>query len=175
MFVRRLVTGVRSSCEASATSWRCACTEASSALIERSERVEHGVEAAAPAARSRPPDGLDPPAEVLRRADVLGGLGQALERLHGRAGHQAAEQGRQRDAADDEQREDQAQARQQAVDFGQRLGELHGASAAERLGEDAQVDAVHAGVAEERLAAVRGERAGARIDRQRHAGAPSAR
>ncbi len=36
MFVRRLVTGVRSSCEASATSWRCACTDASSALIERS-------------------------------------------------------------------------------------------------------------------------------------------
>ena len=36
MFVRRLVTGVRSSCEASATSWRCASTEASSALTERS-------------------------------------------------------------------------------------------------------------------------------------------
>ena len=27
MFVRRLVSGVRSSCDASATSWRCECTD----------------------------------------------------------------------------------------------------------------------------------------------------
>ena len=37
MFVRRLVSGVRSSCEASATSWRCARAESSSA---REHRVE---------------------------------------------------------------------------------------------------------------------------------------
>ncbi len=38
MFVRRLVTGVRSSCEASATSWRWARTDSSSALRERCSR-----------------------------------------------------------------------------------------------------------------------------------------
>ena len=40
-------------------------------------------------------------------------------------------------AADVEQREDQAQPVEQVVDFGQRLGELHGAAAAEGLGEHA--------------------------------------
>ena len=34
MFVRRLVTGVRNSCDASATSWRCARTDSSSAARE---------------------------------------------------------------------------------------------------------------------------------------------
>ena len=85
--------------------------------------------------------------------DVLGGLREALERLHGGAGDEPAEQRRERDAADDEQRQDQAQAAEQAVDFGERLGELDGAPGAERLGEDAQVGAVDVGVAEERLAA----------------------
>ena len=38
MLVRRLVTGVRSSCEASATSWRWARTDSSSAAREASSR-----------------------------------------------------------------------------------------------------------------------------------------
>ena len=46
MFVRRLVSGVRSSCEASATSWRCAPPR----LLER---PEHRVEARARAGRAR--------------------------------------------------------------------------------------------------------------------------
>ena len=124
------------------------------------ERVEHGVEAA-----GQPPElvfagGLDAPAEVPGQGDVLGGLGEALQRLHGRARHQAPEQGRERDAADDQQHQDQAQAAEQAVHFGERLGELHGASRAERLGEDAQMDAVDVCVAEERLAAPRRQQRG---------------
>ena len=82
---------------------------------------------------------------------MLGGLGEALERQHGGAGDQPSEQRRERDAADVEQRQDQAQAAQQAVDFGQRLGVLDGAPGVERLGEDAQMDAVDGGVAEERF------------------------
>ncbi len=142
-------------------------------VVERAhgvlERVEHRVEAA-----GEPPElvfagGLDAPAEVARDGDVLGGVGEALERLYGGAGDEPPEQRGERDAADDEQREDQAQAAEQAVDFGQRLGELHDVPLAERLGEHAQVDAVDGGVAQERLAAVGGERARAGVDRQRDA------
>ncbi len=93
------------------------------------------------------PGGLDPAAEVLGEGDVLGGLGEALQRQHGGAGDEPPEQRRERDAADVEQREDQAQAAEQAVDFGQRLGDLDGASGRDVLGEDAQVQAVDAGVA----------------------------
>ena len=94
------------------------------------ERVEHRVEAG-----RQPPDlifadRLDAPAEILGQRDVLGGLGEALERQHGGAGHEPSEQRRERDAADVEQRQDQAQAAQQVVDFGERLGDLHGAPGA---------------------------------------------
>ena len=66
MFVRRLVSGVRSSCEASATSCRCA-------RLELLERREHRVEARREpaelvvAGRGR----LDPLREVARLGDVL--------------------------------------------------------------------------------------------------------
>ena len=85
---------------------------------------------------------------------MLGRLGEALQRQHGGARDQPSEQRRERDAADVEQREDQAQAAEQAVDFGERLRELDGAPGAERLGEDPQVRAVDVGVGEERRAAV---------------------
>ncbi len=84
----------------------------------------------------------------------------------GGARHDAPKQRRQRDPAHDQQREDQAQAAEQAVHFGQWLGELHRAPSAERLCEDPQVDALHARVAEERAAAVLSQPPGARIDRQ---------
>ncbi len=169
MLVRRLVMGVRSSCEASATSWRWACTEASSAPIERSSASSIALKLAARRPSSSSPEGSMRPLRSLRDGDVLGGFGEALERLYGGAGDEAPEQRGERDAADDEQREDQAQAAEQAVDFGERLGELHGAPFAERLGEHAQVDAADGGVAEERLAAVGGERARGGVDGQRHA------
>ena len=83
--------------------------------VERAHRslesVEHRVEAV-----GEPPDlifadGLDAPAQVLGQRDVLGRLGEALERQHGGAGHEPSEQRRERDAADVEQRQDQAQVR----------------------------------------------------------------
>ena len=68
MFVRRLVSGVRSSCEASATScrWRC--------CAESLERVEHRVEADAPSrpSSSSPRRPAIRCAEVARLGDVLG-------------------------------------------------------------------------------------------------------
>ena len=175
MFVRRLVTGVRSSCEASATSWRCACTEASSALIERSSASSIALKLRARRPISSSPAGSMRPLRSCVQRDVLGRLREALERQHGGAGDEPPEQRRERDAAEVQQREDQAQAAEQAVDFGQRLGELHGAAVAERLGEHAQVDAVDVRVAEERRAAVLGQRERARRRPAARRCAPSAR
>ena len=61
MFVRRLVTGVRSSCEASATSWRCACDRGVERAHRVLERVEHRVEA-----RRQAPDSSSPVARCAR-------------------------------------------------------------------------------------------------------------
>ena len=87
MLVRRLASGVRSSCEASATSWRWASSESSSAL-------EHLVEAAASAASSSLAAGLDPAAEVARRRDLLGRAAQPLDRRDRRARDEEAERRR---------------------------------------------------------------------------------
>ena len=65
MFVRRLVSGVRSSCDASWTSWRWRCaassSDASIALKVVASRLSSSV-----------PGHLDPLREVAGRADVLG-------------------------------------------------------------------------------------------------------
>ena len=171
MFMRRLVTGVRSSCEASATSWRCACTEASSALIESSQRVEHRVEAARQAPDLVLAARLDASVKVLRRATCSA---VCVRRLT--AATAAPATSRPSSAASAmppsaEQREDQAQVVEQVVDFGQRLGELDRAARCRALGEDAQLDAVDARVAEEGLAARARQRARARVDRERDRGA----
>ena len=143
--------------------------------VERAHRVLEGVEHRVEADRQASqlvlplaPDGLDASAQVLGDGDVLGGSGEALERQHGRPRHETAEQGGERDAADDDEEQDQAQAGEQAVDFGERLGELHGVPLAERLGEHAQVDAVDVGIAQERLPAFRGQGTRAGFDGERH-------
>ena len=93
MFVRRLVTGVRSSCEASATSWRCGDSSAAPSS------VEHRVEA-----RRQPADLVVAAASIRRPrssvADVLGGLGQLGHRRDHRRENSAPERGRERGAAD---------------------------------------------------------------------------
>ena len=140
MFVRRLVTGVRSSCEASATSWRCACTDASSAFIERSSASSIALKLLARRPSSSSPTDLMRPLRSCVSATCSVAW---LRRLSGSTAAPATsspEQRRQRDSAEVQQREDQAQAAEQAVDFGQRLGELHGAAFAERLGQHAQVE-----------------------------------
>ena len=143
-------------------------------VIERShralERIEHGVEA-----DGQPPDLVlahraDALREVHRVGHVLGGLGQPLDGQHGGAGDQPPEERRQRDAAEADQHEDQAQVSEQFVDFGQRLGELHGASRREVLGENAQLDPVDVGIGEEARLLAGGDRAGPRVDGQRHGG-----
>ena len=134
------------------------------------QRVEHRVEALREAPDLIFARGLDPVGEVLRAGDVLGGLGQALDRRHRGAGDEPSEQRGQRDPADVEQHQDQAQARERAVHVGQRLGELGGIAVRYGLAEDAQVDAVGARVLEERFPAVRGEAERPGADRQSHVG-----
>ena len=91
MFVRRLVSGVRSSCEASETSWRCARAESSSASsIVLNVRGEPGELVLAA--------GVDPLREVACLRDVLGGPRQSLHRRERRPRDEEPEPGRQRDA-----------------------------------------------------------------------------
>ena len=68
MFVRRLVTGVRSSCEASATSWRWACTESSSALTDCSSASSIALKLLARRPISSSPAGLMRPLRSWVRA-----------------------------------------------------------------------------------------------------------
>ncbi len=101
---------------------------------------------------------------------MLGRLGQPLDGRHGGARDEPSEQGRQGDAADVQQHQDQAQARECAVHVGERLGQLHGVAGREGLGEHAQVDAVRARVAEERFPALCGKLARRGADGQLYVG-----
>ena len=95
------------------------------------ERVEHRVEASGKAPELITAGWLDASAEVLGARHVLGRLGEPLQRLHRCACDEPAEQCGERDAADDQQCEDQAQAAEQAVEFAERQRELHRASLAD--------------------------------------------
>ena len=139
MFVRRLVTGVRSSCEASATSWRCAWTEASSALIECSSASSIALKLVARRPISSSPTGSIRPLRSCVSATCSVGLGEALQRQHGGAGHQPPEQRRERDAADVEQRQDQAQAAAAGCRLRSAAGRTGRRARSRALGEDAQV------------------------------------
>ena len=139
--------------------------------VERAHRAPEGVEHRVEADREAPDligaVGGDASREVLGARDVLGGACQAPDGRDDGARDDPAQQRREGDPAERDQREDQPQAAQHVVDFGERLGELDGQAGAHALGEDAQVDAVDARVAEERAPAACRERARAGADRQR--------
>ena len=110
MLVRRLVTGVRSSCEASATSWRCACTEASSALIECSSASSIALKLLARRPSSSSPEGLMRPLRSWVSATCSVACVRRLSGCTAAPATSRPSSAGERDAADDEQREDQAQA-----------------------------------------------------------------
>ena len=101
MFVRTLVSGVRSSCDASATSWRCA-------LVDSSTRSEHRVEARRQAAELVLAVHLDPLGEVLRLRDALDGRRQPADGTESRTRHEQAEDGRGEDPAQRDENQKQA-------------------------------------------------------------------
>ncbi len=108
MLVRRLVTGVRSSCDASATSWRCEVTEASSCCARALEPLEHLVEASRQLADLVVLMDRDPLAEIVGLADQLGGGGDlGQRRQHAASGH-ASEAGGEADHREEHQRQDPA-------------------------------------------------------------------
>jgi hypothetical protein len=72
MLVRRLVTGVRSSCEASATSWRCARADSSSLRIVPSSAASIALKLRARLPSSSRRRSSIRAAEVVGRGDVLG-------------------------------------------------------------------------------------------------------
>ena len=146
MFVRRLVSGVRNSCDASETSRRCA----SDRLLERGEhRVEGNGEAPELVLAVR----VHAAAQVLRRGDVLGGLRQPA------GGHERglrdaeAEQRRQPAAAERDGEQDPAQPVEHVVHLCQRTGDLEGEPRRPRRDDgDPYVRARDGGVPEKRAA-----------------------
>ncbi len=103
-FVRRLVSGVRSSWDASATSWRWAATDCSSA-------ASIVLKLAASRLSSSWPDTSMRLRQVVRLGDVLGGVGQPAHRPQRLAGDERPQQRRQRDAPDRHKQEPDPQLR----------------------------------------------------------------
>ncbi len=132
MFVRRLVIGVRSSCEASATSWRWARTDSSSASREPCEPLDHRVEAGRELADLVVGVVLDPAGQVLGVGDVLRGLGDLGQRREHAPGREPPEAGGERDPAGEQQEQDQSQVREDVVDGVERPRELQGRRLATR-------------------------------------------
>jgi hypothetical protein len=138
-------------------------------VVERTarplERVEHRVEA-----RRHPPDlvvagDLDAPAEILGLGDVLRGGCELRHGLDDLAAEQPAEQRRQQRRAGAQQREQDPQARQRAVDVGEAAGELDRPLVLRPDGQHAQVHAVDVGVAQQRLLLPGRDRSVAVVDR----------
>ena len=110
MFARRVAIGVRSSCEASATSCRCVRSDASRLASSSSSRVESRLISSRPA-----PAG--PLAQIAGLDDPLGRLGQPPQRRNGPAGDERAEQRRGADPAERDEDEQPLQMGEVAVDL----------------------------------------------------------
>ena len=134
-FVRRLASGVRSSCDASATSWRCASTRPLERLEHRVERVREPAELVVgrrPSMRS---------SRIRRRGDRLGRLREPPHGPQRRARDHAAQHRREHDAADATIASRIEQPAQHVVDLVQRPGDLIAPPAPGRRREHAQVRA----------------------------------
>ena len=119
MLVRNEVSGVRSSCDASATSWRCCSRSAGQRgqhLVERGRKPPHLVRSAL----------VDRGRQILGTGDLFGRDGQSSDRAQRTPGEGKARGDRDRDhhAADD--REEHRQRLQGVVGLGQRARHLHG-------------------------------------------------
>ena len=135
MLARRLAIGVRSSWLASATRWRWASTERSSA-----SRV--ALKLRASRASSSSPGGRDPLAGIGVVGDLLGPAGEARDRGQRRARDERPEARGERDPGRRDDREDDEHVAQRVVDLGERARDLQcAATGSERTGEHAHVDA----------------------------------
>ena len=126
MFVRRLVIGVRSSCEASATSWRCARTDSSSAPRETSSRSIIALKRVA----SWPTSSSAWYWMRLVRSSVsvmcCAVWATSASGASTRPAGKPPEAGGERDPAGAQQEQDQAQVREDVADGGERPRELQG-------------------------------------------------
>ena len=143
MLVRSEVTGVRSSCEASATSRRWAACEACTRSSIASKRCAIRPTSSSPRAPMRRP--RSPVASMCSAARVSSAMGRMTGRANRRASTAANAVPTQH-----EQHEHDPQAPEHGVDALQRAAELHRAQALDRDGDDAQVHAVGRAVGEER-------------------------
>ena len=172
MFVRRLVSGVRSSCEASATSWRWAATEASSAATERPRRSSIVLKLEARRLSSSAPESSMRALRSWVSATCSAASVSAAHGRHRRAGP-PPERGGEPDAAEADDEQDDAQAPEHVVDLVQRAGDLDRAAARQRRREDPHMRAGHIGVAQVGPPTAAGELGDASVDGQRHGGRPA--
>ena len=121
MLVRSVASGVRSSCEASATSRRCAASERSSAAI-----ISLKLAASRPSSSS--PRDLDPLGQVVGPRDLLGRVGDLAGRRERGARHERPERRGERDAAGADRGQDDDQGVEGVVGVLERAGHLHRAA-----------------------------------------------
>ena len=126
---------MRSSCEASATSRRCAASERSSAAIIS---LKLGGETAELVVAAH----LDPVGQVVRAGDLLGGIRDLPGRRQRGPCHERAEGRGERDAAGANRRQDDDQRVERVVRVLQGAGHLDRSAVGERLGEDPEVRAL---------------------------------
>ena len=146
MFVRKLVSGVRSSWDASATSWRCARGR----FLEGSE---HGVEARREAAQLVPAVCVDPLGEVARVRDLLARLGEAPHRCERGSRDEEPERCGDPDPSGRDQEQEERDPIERVMDIRQRLCDLERVPTPVRVhrgnGEDADVGLADLRIAEE--------------------------
>ena len=128
MFVRRLVSGVRSSCDASATSWRWARFESSSPASIELKLVARRLSSSRPltSMRSR---------EIACLRDALGGLREPADRCQRSARHNEPERGSDPDSRERNDDEEEAETGERLVHLGQRTRDLDGVTGLVRDGQ----------------------------------------
>ena len=130
MLARAEATGVRSSCEASATSCRCAVTER-----VRASSIVLKARASRPSSSDRRRVGAF--AEVAGAGDPLGVVRQASHGSQRRACDGEAQRAGERHGGERDEEEEEPDPRECVVDLGQRPGDLGGRVVVEPCGVDA--------------------------------------
>ena len=102
--------------------------------------------------------GIDAVGEVVRVRHAFGSSRQLAHGYERGARDEQAERGGERDAADDDEREQELEVRERAVDVGERQRELKHAVGGDALGEHPHMRPRHRCVAEERLVLARRDR-----------------
>ena len=162
MFVRRLASGVRSSCDASATSWRCASTDRSSASrVVLNDRVRRPSSSSAPLSGSRAATSASP-------GDPLRPLRERPHRPQRPPGDEPPERRPRHHPARRDEQQHHAEPVEERIRLVQPARELRRHAGGHLRRQHPQVGAVHRLVGEERAARAGRDLPRPRVHLQRH-------